>query len=299
MSKSYVFRETFEQLPGKITWFPGHMNRAMRKMLESMKKVDLFIEVRDARIPITSANGEIVKLVKECKKHHIILLNKIDLANGTQTKKFRKYFEYEKQNTGIETFELNACTRENLGIIKKRIMDMCSSHDKFRTIGTWTMIGGLPNVGKSTIINSFRYQSIIKTKGAHTAPTAGITRGVDPLKISLNPLIYLIDSPGIMFTRVDNVEDGLKLAICGCIRDGIVEREVMADYILYSLNKGRQFAYTKKYGLKYPTDNIELLLKSMQEKYKQIHLNQTTIMFVKHFQEGKLGRISLDQVPHI
>ena len=126
----------------------------------------------------------------------------------------------------------------------KRLYDMIGqiTLPAFKTIGSWMMIGGMPNVGKSTVINALRAKNISdgelsKKHVVWTAASPCVTRGMNGFKISLDPLIYLIDTPGIAYKRIYDNEEGFKLALCGMIRDGIISQEVLFDYALYCLNR--------------------------------------------------------------
>jgi len=128
------------------------------------------------------------------------------------------------------------------------------------------MIGGVPNVGKSTIINSLRKRDsdIVHTKksGAKTGGVPCITKSISGFKIISDPPTYVTDTPGIFIPKLDNAETGMKLSACNCIRDGIIEPELVCDYVLYQLNKNRLFGYVTKYDLndKLPTDQIHNLM---------------------------------------
>ena len=128
------------------------------------------------------------------------------------------------------------------------------------------MIGGVPNVGKSTIINSLRKKDTgiehTKKSGAKTGGVPCITKSVSGFKVISDPPIYISDTPGIFIPKLANSEDGMKLCACNCIRDGIVEPELVCDYVLYQLNKNRLFEYVTRYDLqnKLPTDSIHDLM---------------------------------------
>ena len=128
------------------------------------------------------------------------------------------------------------------------------------------MIGGVPNVGKSTIINSLRKKDTgiehTKKSGAKTGGVPCITKSVSGFKVISDPPIYISDTPGIFIPKLANSEDGMKLCACNCIRDGIVEPELVCDYVLYQLNKNRLFEYVTRYDLqnKLPTDSIHNLM---------------------------------------
>jgi ribosome biogenesis GTPase A len=197
---------------------------------------------------------------------------------------------------------MSAKTQLNL----KKIIELVirENNPKFKTVGTWCMIGGIPNVGKSTIINTFRgMSSDIKElsehtkKSAKTGTHATTTRHIDSFKVNLEPVIYIMDTPGIMPPKIYNPESGLKLSICGNIKDKIAGKEIICDYLLYSLNKNNQNieAYKKAFRLNEPVyDANELITKVMQE-FKIPNSNNAYDFVIRYFKDGRLGKITFDE----
>ena len=163
------------------------------------------------------------------------------------------------------------------------------------------MIGGVPNVGKSTIINSLRQRDSelghTKKSGARTGGVPCITKSVTGFKIKADPPTYVHDTPGIIVPKIDNPLDGMKLSLCNCIRDGIIESEMVCDYALFVLNKQRQFAYVKRYNLpgNLPTDEIHDLLFAVQKRMGLTDKASAYEKFLMDFREGRLGKVFLDQ----
>lgn len=149
--KAQIFRQEFANLPRGVNWYPGHMRKTMRNLGDDLKKVNMFIEVRDARIPMTSHNPELIKLVPP-QMRKIVVYNKIDLANVRKTTELLKRMDSDEKT--IASFTMS--TKENVNVNKlvKLLAQHCPA--EFRTVGAWVMIGGMPNLGKSTIINSLR-----------------------------------------------------------------------------------------------------------------------------------------------
>jgi ribosome biogenesis GTPase A len=143
-----LFRKEFQNLPKNINWYPGHMRKFMNNMSDELKKISFFIEVRDARIPKTSENSELISSLPEQMKR-IVVYNKIDLANE------KKSIEIIKKISGDQEW-LHTSTKDGVNINKlvKKLSDSCPV--RFKTVGAWVMIGGMPNIGKSTLINSLR-----------------------------------------------------------------------------------------------------------------------------------------------
>ena len=148
--KNVVFRQSFTDLPKHVNWFPGHMRKAMNDLEAEIKKADMFLEVRDSRIPYTSHNEELLSMIPKSMKR-IIIFNKIDLANEKQTLAMIKDIkEKEKADT------IHISPKKSLNIGKLLTMVSKNISPQFKTVGAWIMIGGIPNVGKSTILNSLR-----------------------------------------------------------------------------------------------------------------------------------------------
>lgn len=165
------------------------------------------------------------------------------------------------------------------------------------------MIGGIPNVGKSTIINSLRKKDgeieHKKKSGARVGGIPCVTKSITGFKIISDPPTYIIDTPGIIQPKIrENSEDGLKLCACNNIRDGILELENVCDYILYKLNKENVFAYVNRYSLpgRKPIDSIHDVLNCVMERFKIVDRNRAVDAFIRDFRDGKLGQITFDEI---
>lgn len=197
---------------------------------------------------------------------------------------------------------MSAKTQENIKKIIELIMR--ENNPKFKTVGTWCMIGGIPNVGKSTLINTFKMMSQdIKDlseetkKKAKTGVHATTTRHIDSFKINLQPVIYIMDTPGIMPPKIYNPESGLKLSICGNIKDKIAGKEIICDYLLFNLNRNPSNvdAYKKALRLKEQVINTNILIEHIMKEYKITNSNNAYDFFIKYFKEGKYGKITFDE----
>ncbi len=290
-------KAAYQFLEEAINWYPGHMKKATTQIEEQIRRVNLFLEVVDARIPVSSHNPAIDKLIPP-KVARVVVLNKSDLANRDDTDRFIKYY----QAKGCKAIAINA--KDQTGVSGRRLLGLLkrTGRPEFRSLGSWLMIGGIPNVGKSTIINCLRKTSRVvsgKTKAAHTGPTPGLTRGLTGFKVSLNPLMYLIDTPGIMPMKIQSKEVGYKLLICHCIKEGIIEAPYLCDYVLHCLNKHKVLDYMKHYEVPKYTENVEDVFEAIKNKYKRDHIDLLSTFMLGHFREGSLGRITLDDVPEI
>jgi ribosome biogenesis GTPase A len=261
------FRTEFVKgVPNRINWFPGHMRRAMRLLEDEIKKVNVFIEVRDARIPKTSRNPELIALLPE-KMKRLVVYNKIDLACERKAVELIKDIHLnEKDAKGKEIPYMHLSTKKNVNMQKLLSFIQTNACPEFKTVGSWIMIGGMPNVGKSTIINSLRSKDAdlnhSKKAGARTGGVPCITKSISGFRIMTDPATYITDTPGIIVPKIENVIDGMKMCACNIIRDGIVEDSSVCDFILYTLNQQRNFAYVKRYDLpnKMPSDSINEVL---------------------------------------
>lgn len=166
------------------------------------------------------------------------------------------------------------------------------------------MIGGIPNVGKSTIINALRRKdetlaSANKKGGARVGGVPCITKTINGFKIISEPATFMMDTPGIIIPKIteDNAEDGLKLCVCNNIRDGIVESELVCDYLLFKLNKDAVFNYVNRYNLplRRPTDSLHELSNAIMARFKATERVTAYEMFLRDFREGSLGNITLDE----
>ena len=174
---------------------------------------------------------------------------------------------------------------------------------QFKTVGAWVMIGGIPNVGKSTIINALRRKdesiSHSKKSGARVGGVPCITKNITGFKIINEPPTFIMDTPGIIIPKIkEESEDGLKLCVCANIRDGIVESELVCDYLLYKLNKEAVFNYVNRYSLpmRKPTNSIHDLSNSIMERFKLTERVTAYDAFLRDFRDGKLGNITLDEM---
>jgi len=276
-----------------INWFPGHMYKATKLVKENIKNIDVFLEIRDARVPYSSRNHELDAIIQEHNKPKVILFNKMDLCNQPLTNKVINDFN----NTKIHSIGLSAQMGVNIAKITQKAKELRPA--KFNTVGMWMMVGGMPNVGKSTILNALRNQSHTpetKKSVAKTGPLPCVTRGVSGFKINQNPVMFVVDTPGIMVPRILDEEAGLKLSIVGCIKDTIVGKDILVDYLVSFLNKKKVYKYVKHYELPAPVSRGYDLIQYVNDKYKHNNLEATYDMILGHFRDGKIGRVTFDDV---
>ena len=281
-------RKVFPFLRQKINWFPGHMVKATYQIKENIDKIDTFVEVRDSRLPFTSSNKDLGSIIPE-RVHRIVLYNKCDLVDHALLRKFMN----SDKTKPYASLQVSSKLNQQISKLKAKIKE--SSGSKFESTTAWVMIGGIPNVGKSTIINSLRkLVSIPSTAKSGAKPC--LTRGVSGFKISESPSIYMLDTPGLMPMRIESEECGMKMLACGLIKDGIVDNTYLCDYILFMLNKSEHFSYTTYLKMKEPCDDINELLLCVQKRFLLKSLNEAEYKFLRLFRDGKLAKIILDDI---
>ncbi|WCJ33440.1 P-loop containing nucleoside triphosphate hydrolases superfamily protein [Euphorbia peplus] len=272
---------------GVINWFPGHMAAATRAIRDRLKLADLVIEVRDSRIPLSSANEDLQPHLNS--KRRLIALNKKDLANPNIMHKWTNYFESCKQ----DSIPINAHSRSSvqklLELVEFKLKEVMS-----REPTLLVMVVGVPNVGKSALINSIhqiassRFPVQEKLKRARVGPLPGVTQDIAGFKIAHQPSIYVLDTPGVLVPSIPNIETGLKLALAGSVKDSIVGEERIAQYLLAVLNtRGtplhwRHLNNRKMEGITYKSyqDKHEYNLKDLKPSRKKAP-DRSAILYVE------------------
>merc|ERR1719499_1730118 len=225
----------------------------------------LILEVRDSRVPISSVNTKLEELIQETKKPRIIVYNKYDLLHIHDRRKLRRYADlmYPNETVVYSDGRHKSSTHHIMqAILDRRTM-------RWDSLASVVCILGMPNAGKSTIINCLR-KGQFHGKGQAVGPTAGVTRSINLLKVHSDPLISILDSPGIFIPAMsmDNVEEGLKLGLVGAVPEFTLNPIDVADYLLFRLNKRKLFEYKRVCGLNHPTDDINYLMQKLSEVKK-------------------------------
>ncbi|KAL8225367.1 hypothetical protein R6Q57_017924 [Mikania cordata] len=220
---------------GNVNWFPGHMAAATRAINARLKLADLVIEVRDSRIPLSSANQDLQPRLSS--KRRVIALNKKDLANPNIMHRWVDYFDSCKQ----DCLPINAHSRSSvqklLELVELKLKEKIAKEPTLLV-----MVVGVPNVGKSALINcihqiaSSRFPVQQKKKRAKVGPLPGVTQDIAGFKIAQRPSIYVLDTPGVLVPTIADIETGLKLALAGSVKDSVVGEERIAQYLLAVLN---------------------------------------------------------------
>ena len=281
-----------------IQWFPGHMTKTRRKIHASLKLVDAVAEIIDARIPVSSRNPELHKIIEN--KPRIILMNKCDMADPSQTARWVSYYQKEgvlaipvdcKSGRGLNQFIPKV--RE---LLKDRIIQWEQKGMVNRTIRV--MIVGIPNVGKSSFINRMAKQNRAKVEDR-----PGVTRGNQ--WFTIGKAFDLLDTPGVLWPKFDDPNVGEKLAFTGAVKDQIVDTEQLASRLLEVLRDEYSAMLAARYKLeKYdlrPLQGYELLeligrKRGMLASGGEIDTERASIMVLDEFRSAKLGKITLEQV---
>ena len=276
-------------------WYPGHMTKAKRMMQENIGLIDLVIELVDARIPLSSRNPDIDELGKN--KARMILLNKSDLADPAGNKAWMEYFV----ERGFHVLEVNAKTGQGLKAIQGKVREACKEkleRDRRRGIKNRpvrAIVVGIPNVGKSTFINSFAGKACTKTGNK-----PGVTKGKQWIR--LNKELELLDTPGILWPKFEDPKAGLDLAFCGSIKDEILDTATLA----LELIKVLQAEYPEQLMARYKIDEIcEEALDTMEAiavkrgwilSGKRIDYERCGRTILDEFRAGLIGRITLEKI---
>lgn len=281
----------------RINWFPGHMAKALREAADRISKVDLVLEIRDARIPLTSGNPAIDKYLQQ--KPRLIVLNKANLAEHENIRMWRDWFD--KRNEQV--LFIDAFNEKSIKHVSKKARSMIS--------GKWQrlikkgiqppplrmMLLGIPNTGKSTIINR-----MTKRRAANTGDRPGVTRSQEWIVLGRD--MELLDTPGIMPPRIETEEQGMWLCAVHAIKDEIVGKEKMALFVINHLRKNPPREFVRRYQLDVSKDSEdqEIILKigellNFRKKGGSVDSMKTCNQILIDFRKGLLGTCSFERPP--
>ncbi|MCM1262501.1 MAG: ribosome biogenesis GTPase YlqF [Butyrivibrio sp.] len=274
-------------------WYPGHMMKAKRMMQENIKLVDLVIELLDARIPISSRNPDIDELGKN--KSRLILLNKSDLADARFNKEWIEFFK-EK---GYSVLEVNSKTGGGIKAIQPAVREACREKiERNRQRGIINrplraLVAGIPNVGKSTFINSYAGKACAKTGNK-----PGVTKGKQWIRLSKE--LELLDTPGILWPKFESQDVGKKLAFIGSMNDEIIQMTELAidllAYLVVHYRKALIERYQIQEGMDVPLKILEDICNNRKcvKKGGEIDYEKGAALLLDDFRNGRIGRITLE-----
>ena len=279
-----------------IQWFPGHMAKTKRLIIEHLKAVDVAAELLDARIPLSSANPMVEELLSG--KPRIVILNKADLADPEMTKAWESYYKRK----GVAAVSMSCGNGKDkkkfLRLIKEAAGPMLEKWKRrgLKTRSVRIMILGIPNVGKSTLINF-----ISGTAAARTANTPGHTRGKQWVRLSQG--LDLLDTPGVLWPKFEDQVSALRLAATGAIAGDVFDADTVVPELMRVLARTAPDALREKYGIEDAAADPQILLAQAGKRRGcilpggAIDYARAQTMILNDFRSGKLGRITLDAVP--
>ncbi|MCY7155279.1 ribosome biogenesis GTPase YlqF [Streptococcus gallolyticus subsp. gallolyticus] len=276
-----------------IQWFPGHMSKARRQVQENLKHVDFITILVDARLPLSSQNPMLTKIVGD--KPKLMILNKADLADSNRTKEWRNYFEKQ----GIKTLAVNSKEQATVKLVTDAARSlMADKLAKLRERGIQketlrTMIIGIPNAGKSTLMNRLAGKKI-----AVVGNKPGVTKGQQWLKS--NKDLEILDTPGILWPKFEDEVVGLKLALTGAIKDQLLPMDEVTIFGLNFFKKYYPERLVERFkGINLEEEAPEIIMAMTQKLGFRDDYDRFYSLFLKDVREGKLGRYTLDVVGEV
>ncbi|GEL12667.1 GTP-binding protein [Lapidilactobacillus concavus DSM 17758] len=276
-----------------IQWFPGHMAKARREIQEQLKLVDLVIEITDARIPESSRNPMLNELVQQ--KAHLLVLNKIDLADDKMTRAWRQYYE----NEGLAVLTADSQHKQPLEPLLKVANELLKDklerqHERgIKSSVIRAMCIGIPNSGKSTFLNRLVGRNV-----AVTGNRPGVTKNQNWLKTKQN--LEILDTPGVLWPKFEDELIGQRLALTGAIKEGLYHVDDIALFALHFLKLSYPQVLPKVYGLteaQLSLDDPDLLLAMTKKFGYRDDYEKMSTKLILDYRKGHLGRLTLEQPP--
>lgn len=278
-----------------VQWYPGHMTKAKRQMQEDLKLIDLIIELVDARVPLSSRNPDIDSLGQN--KARLIILNKADLADERQNEAWTEYFT-EK---GFHVVQVDSRKGGGIKRVQAMIQEACrekTERDRRRGIKNRpvrAMVAGIPNVGKSTFINTFAGKACAKTGNK-----PGVTRGKQWIRLNKN--VELLDTPGILWPKFEDQKVGERLACIGSVKDDLLNLEELSLLLIDYLKERYPGVLAKRYGIEEEKEALKVLeeiakVRGCLKRGEELDYEKAAGLIFDDFRSGKTGRITLEWAP--
>lgn len=278
-----------------VQWYPGHMTKAKRQMQEDLKLIDLIIELVDARVPLSSRNPDIDSLGQN--KARLIILNKADLADERQNEAWTEYFT-EK---GFHVVQVDSRKGGGMKRVQAMIQEACrekTERDRRRGIKNRpvrAMVAGIPNVGKSTFINTFAGKACAKTGNK-----PGVTRGKQWIRLNKN--VELLDTPGILWPKFEDQKVGERLACIGSVKDDLLNLEELSLLLIDYLKERYPGVLAKRYGVEEEKEALKVLeeiakVRGCLKRGEELDYEKAAGLIFDDFRSGKTGRITLEWAP--
>lgn len=276
----------------QFQWYPGHMTKAKRQMQEDIKLIDIVIELVDARIPLSSRNPDIDELGRN--KSRLIIMNKSDLSDEKSNQEWAAFFK-EK---GYFVVGLDSRTKTGMKLVTNVVMEACKEkieRDRKRGIKNRpvrAMVVGIPNVGKSTFINSYAGKACAKTGNK-----PGVTKGKQWIRLSKE--LELLDTPGILWPKFEDQMVGLRLALIGSIKDEILNTDELSLELIKILVSRYPGVLKERYGVDESLEPVKVLMQIAEArkcitKGNELDYSKAAILLIDDFRSAKLGKITLE-----
>ncbi|CEL02994.1 P-loop containing nucleoside triphosphate hydrolase protein [Aspergillus pseudodeflectus] len=301
MATRFVPRQVFPNYASiPRSYFLGHHRAGLKKMQNMLSSIDYVVECRDSRVPVTSVNPMFEEALGKTRR--LIVYTKRDLGaelGSIEQKTAEETIRNFDRNSAV--FFVSSSSRPNVTSILKHLRTDAAGPD--RLVGCRVMIVGMPNVGKSTLINNLRNHGVGKAKAVQTGGQPGITRKIGtPVKIierENGAHVYVLDTPGVFMPYVPDAENMLKLALCGCVKDSVISPVTLADYLLYHINLHNADVYQRWSPA---TNEILSLLDSFARRTGLLakggipNIEHAALNFISKWRSGELGRFILDDL---